>query len=296
MSNPSPLRYPGGKYKISPLIELLLDKAGDHCSTYVEPFAGGAGVAIDLLLREVVSEIVINDFDRAIYSFWKAVVHENDALIDKIYTTPVTLVEWENQRRIYDNSTRYSLDFAFATFFLNRTNHSGILSSGPIGGQAQGKWKVDARYKKEELISKIKKIGQFSSRIHVFNRDVCTFVKNQLPRYAERAFVYFDPPYFRRGQELYKNFFTTKLHRKLCEQIKAEVLCPWIVSYDDMPEIREIYEGVPYRSFSLHYSLANNGSGQEIMFFQNERLCPSKEEIASVRMERQFLVDGNWRL
>lgn len=285
--NPSPLRYPGGKYKISRLIELLINKAGDECSTYIEPFAGGAGVALDLLNRNVVAEIVINDSDKAIASFWKAAINESNAFIDKIYSTPVTIEEWRRQREIYFSSRRYSLEYGFATFFLNRTNHSGILSSGPIGGQKQEEWKLDARYNKDDLIEKIEFLRENKKRIHIFNRDVRCLITNQIKKYAKRAFVYFDPPYYKHGSALYQNFFTDKLHKRLYESIYEKVKSPWVVSYDDVPEIQKIYKGVPSRSFALGYSLANNGSGREIMFF-SEGLKPTMRELRSIGMEAMF--------
>lgn len=289
MSNPSPLRYPGGKYKISKLVELLVKKAGDNCSTYIEPFAGGAGIAIDLLLREVVSDIVINDSDTAIASFWKAVTKETDAFIDLIDSTPVTLSEWRRQREIYfSGGKKYSLEYAFATFFLNRTNHSGILASGPIGGREQRDWKLDVRYNKEDLIKKIEAIGRRGKHIHVFNRDVISFISNQLKRYERDAFVYFDPPYYNRGKVLYQNFFDDKKHKALCDKIKSDVKCPWIVSYDDVPQVRTIYKGLPKRSFSLSYSLANNGYGDEIMFFGCKELALTSKDIKSIGMEHLF--------
>ncbi|MGN0885090.1 MAG: DNA adenine methylase [Candidatus Spyradosoma sp.] len=290
MGNPSPLRYPGGKYKISRLIEHLIGKAGDQCAVYIEPFAGGAGVALDLLNRNVVSEIVINDSDKAIASFWKAVIEENDAFVDKIYSTPVTIDEWKKQRDVYLTSKRCSFEYGFATFFLNRTNHSGILSSGPIGGQAQEMWKLDVRFNKPDLIHRIQSIGKLRRRIHIFNRDVNSLIANQVKRYENRAFIYFDPPYYTRGSVLYQNFFTDKLHKKLCLNIKENVKSPWAVSYDDVPEIREIYDGVPSRTFSLNYSLANNGRGKEIMFF-SPGLMPSSEEIFRIGMGAMFGVE-----
>lgn len=290
MSNPSPLRYPGGKYKISRLIELLISKAGDECATYIEPFAGGAGVALDLLNRNVVSEIVINDLDRAVASFWKAAVNESDAFINKIYSTPVTIEEWRRQREIYFSAKRYSIEYGFATFFLNRTNHSGILTSGPIGGQKQEDWKLDVRYNKDDLIGKIEFLRQNRKRIKVFNRDVICLIANQIKRYGRRAFVYFDPPYYQRGSELYQNFFTGKLHKRLCESIRENVKSPWVVSYDDVLEIQQIYKGIPSRSFSLNYSLANNGSGKEIMFF-SPGLMPTNEEICRIGMGPMFGIE-----
>lgn len=288
MGNPSPLRYPGGKYKISKLIALLLSKAGDNCSTYIEPFAGGAGIAIDLLLRDVVAQIVINDSDPAIASFWKAVVQETDAFIDKIDSTPVTIEEWHNQREIYLMDKKYSLDYGFATFFLNRTNHSGILASGPIGGRKQKAWKLDVRYNKEDLIKKVEEIGRRRKQIKVYNRDVISFISNQLKHYERSAFVYFDPPYYRKGKVLYQNFFDDKKHRALYAKIKADVKCPWIVSYDDVPEVCDIYKGLPQKHFSLGYSLANNGYGKEVMFFGRRNLVPTMNDIRHVKMEKLF--------
>ena len=286
--NPSPLRYPGGKYKISKLIGLLIKKLGHECDTYVEPFAGGAGVALDLLLNGIVERIVINDSDRAIYSIWRAMTESNEEFLDKLTSIPVTIDEWQRQREIYFNSKKYSLEYGFAAFFLNRTNHSGILASGPIGGQKQEDWKLDVRFNKEDLTNKIMAIGELKKQIKVVGRDVKSFIGNQLKRIGDNAFVYFDPPYYRKGKVLYKNVFTDKLHRELHDAIINNVTAPWVVSYDDVPEIRFIYTGLPVKSFSLSYSLANNGKGREVMFFKSDSLVPTKEEISSLGMSRIF--------
>ena len=290
-TNPSPLRYPGGKFKIHKLISLLINKVDGGCDTYIEPFAGGAGVAIELLLSGIVERIIINDSDQAIASIWKARTFENDAFLDKMWNTDVSLAEWHKQRDIYRFSKKkYSLDYGFAAFFLNRTNHSGILSSGPIGGQEQGEWKLDVRFNKENLAKRIKAIGELKGQIKVYNRDVFSFVRNQLTKYEDHAFVYLDPPYYRRGEALYKNFFNGRKHRELKERIINDINIPWVVSYDNVPEIREIYDGVDSKAFSLNYSLANNGSGQEIMFF-SAGLEPTEQELRSIGMDSMFGVE-----
>ena len=288
-ANPSPLRYPGGKYKISKLVALLIGKLNVPCRTYVEPFAGGAGVALDLLFSNNVERIVINDSDRAIYSIWRALITENGQFLDKMMTTDVTLEEWHRQREIYyGNNRRYSLDFAFSAFFLNRTNHSGILSAGPIGGREQKDWKLDVRFVKDKLSRQIAQIGERKSDIKVYNRDVMTFIRSNLDRMEPEAFVYFDPPYYKKGRKLYKNFFTPELHRSLHDAIRNHVRQEWIVSYDDVNEIRDIYGDYPFRSFSLDYSLANNGRGREIMYFKTRGLMPTVRELASVGMQKAF--------
>lgn len=170
--NYSPLRYPGGKTKIAPMVKLLIEKSGMKNVTYVEPFAGGAGVSLELLFSGEVDHIVINDYDKAIYSIWRAIIENTNQFVDLIENTEVSIDEWYRQKNIYTNqSNRYSVELAFATFFLNRTNRSGILAAGPIGGYAQnGNYLIDARYNKEELINRILRIAKYRM-IHVCNHE-----------------------------------------------------------------------------------------------------------------------------
>ncbi len=282
----SPLRYPGGKQKLFPLVKLIICKAGIDDCTYVEPFAGGAGVALSLLFEGPVQRIVINDYDRAVASFWKAVLLEPDRFIDKIQTVPLTVEEWKKQQDIYYSSNRYSFDFGFSAFFLNRTNHSGILKGGPIGGfsQTNDKYNISTRFNRASLSEKIQAIKERKGEIKIFNQDARSFIKNQLPKIGCNAFIYFDPPYYNNGRRLYKNFYEDKDHRALASEIMAFNNAPWIVSYDNVPEIREMYSALTSRTFSLSYSLANNGRGEEVIFFKTKNLCPTKKEILDLHV------------
>ncbi len=288
----SPLRYPGGKQKLHPLVRLIIQKAGIENCTYVEPFAGGAGVALALLFEETVDSIVINDFDRAISSFWKAVLSEPDRFSDRIQSIPLTIEEWRRQRDIYDTAKCYSFEYGFASFYLNRTNHSGILKGGPIGGfeQENRKYNLSARFNRKALSDKILAIKERKGSIRCFNQDVRAFLRNQMPRLGTNAFIYFDPPYYNNGRRLYKNFFKDEDHRRLADDIRAIDQVPWIVSYDNVPQIREMYAGLTDRTFSLSYSLANNGEGQEVMFFRDAELCPTAEELVA-----HAIPMPNWR-
>ena len=282
MSNPSPLRYPGGKYKIRKLIELLVNKSNSRHKLYVEPFGGGAGVALDLLMRNIVTHIIINDYDRAIYSFWSACVDDSDALIYRILNTPVTIEEWHRQREIYRTSTGYSVDYAFATLFLNRTNHSGILSSGMIGGRKQDKLKLDVRFNKNAIVKKIEEIKRFRNMIVAFDRNWEELIRT----WDSYVFFYLDPPYYEKGSMLYRHSFSYEQHKKLRQRLDS-LKSPWALSYDDCEEIRELYRGVPYLTFSMNYSIANKGKGNEIMFF-SEGLKPTMQEIRAIGMESMF--------
>ena len=266
MANPSPLRYPGGKNRLSSFIALSIANSGIHDCTYIEPFAGGAGVALALLLDGTVSRIVINDFDKAIYSFWRAVKESPNDLIKRIDRTPVTIDEWHKQRKIYSDATAYSVDLAFATLFLNRTNRSGILSAGPIGGYKQdGDWLLDVRFNKEAIISKISVISTLKDYISVYNKDIISLLKNYIQKHNDNIFLYFDPPYYNKGQKLYKNFLTPADHEKIRDVIIQEIDAPWIMTYDDVNEIHELYHTYVIKTFDLTYSVANKGTASEIM-------------------------------
>lgn len=275
----SPLRYPGGKSKISDLVKLIIQKA-DVDGTYIEPFAGGAGVALHLLLNDIVNDIVINDYDKAIYSFWRAIKEDGEKFIDLINSTPITIDEWKKQKEVYLSSKSYSLELGFAAFFLNRTNRSGILTAGPIGGYEQkGSYKIDARFNKETLIKKIKEIIKRKKNIHIYNKDIRSFITSVIPKYENNSFVYLDPPYYNKGQQLYKNFLTHDDHAQIANLIFENIRCPWIVSYDNVEDIARLYENYCTKQFEVNYSAANTGKSSELLIFRDLNLCPDAQEL-----------------
>ena len=276
----SPLRYPGGKGKLAPLMELLIKQTGHYGGTYIEPFAGGAGIALELLEKNIVKDVVINDLDKGIYSFWRAILTETERFINDIRTVELNISEWNNQREIINDCSRYSYELGFATFYLNRTNRSGIIKGGVIGGIEQsGKWKIDARFNREDIIKRITKISVNKKHIHLYNKDVDSFIKNYLPKYQENAFVYFDPPYFDKGKQLYLNFFSYDDHVRIEQMINGQVNCDWVITYDDAPEIANIYQKNVYRRFDLNYSVGIKRKASEIIIFRYDTMIPTMEQL-----------------
>lgn len=266
----TPLRYPGGKTSLFEFFNDVIKRHEWKDITYIEPYAGGAGAAISLLLLEKVRKIVINDYDPAIYSFWLAITKHNAEFIRLIESTDITIEQWELQKKIYkaaDMSDRLAL--GFATFFLNRTNRSGILNAGPIGGKQQlGEWKIDARYNKQNLIEKIKLIGLYSDKITVLNKDGADVIE----RYAkdQKSFFYVDPPYFVKGADLYLNAFKLKDHQKLANSLNKHRKAKWLLSYDNEQDILNLYPDRQYRTFDLKYSAHHNSKvGSELMIFSD---------------------------
>jgi len=277
----SPLRYPGGKQVLTRVLSHLMKLNGVHGGTYAEPFAGGAGAAISLLFGEHVDRVLINDADLCIYAFWNAALYHTERFLKLLRTTPTTVCEWERQRAIYQQPKRHStLRVGFATFYLNRCNRSGIIGNGgPIGGKRQtGKWKIDARFNRKELERRITRIALYRDRVSVSQMDGIEFLKRHVTTLDERAkaFVYLDPPYYAKGCDLYLNHYKPEDHAKLAAYLKNEVRFDWVLSYDNVPEIKRLYAGLRRVSFKLDYSARERRVGSEIMILKSGLAFPDR--------------------
>ena len=265
----SPLRYPGGKNKLSAfIVKICIDNnINGH---YVEPYSGGASVALFLLLEGFVNKITINDKDRAIYAFWYCVLNKTKDLCDKIERTEITIAEWRKQKEIQTKKEKADLlELGFSTFFLNRTNRSGIINGGMIGGVEQnGDYLIDCRFNKEELIQRIKKIASRKKDIRLYKKDALKLIeKIQKEALDTNIIFYFDPPYFDKGSSLYMNHYKDKNHKLVSEKIKNITNINWIVSYDNVPEIKELYFDCNRKEYSFKHTAYNARLGQEILFF-----------------------------
>lgn len=271
---PSPLRYPGGKTKLYKYVKAIIEANDLIGETYIEPFAGGSGLALKLLLNNDVKKIVINDLDPAIYAFWYCVLNNSDQLCDFIANVSLTIEEWDKQHNIYINRQNYTqLELAQATLFLNRTNVSGVITGGVIGKRNQtGKYKIDARFNRDELIKKVKTIAGLSDKIDLYNLDAIDFLKNILKRYY-KVFINFDPPYVVKGGQLYKNSFTEKDHQLLRDQV-AKCQRKWIVTYDICDLVANLYDGFRSSTVDVYYSAKGARKAKEYIFFSNNLKLP----------------------
>lgn len=281
---PSPLRYPGGKGKLANFIKLVMIENDLVGSEYVEPYAGGASVALSLLFEDYASHIHINDLNRGIHAFWKSVLDSPRELCSRIESADVSVEEWEQQRDIQRRASSGGLDLAFSTFFLNRTNRSGIIQGGIIGGREQtGKWKIDARWKVEDLVARIQKISRFRSRITVTGLDASEFLASKLGN-IKNPFVYLDPPYYGKGRGLYESFYVHEDHARIALEVQG-LRVPWIVSYDAVPAIVDLYEQVDCIRYGLRYTARERVEGSEVMFFSPGLLAPDVGRPAGVSLD-----------
>jgi len=276
----SPLRYPGGKSKLTAYVLETLRLNKLEGGTYAEPFAGGAAIALYLLINQHVKNIYINDLDESIYCFWHSVINETELFCRMIDVIGVTIEEWHKQKRVYQSRSASMLERGFATFFLNRTNRSGIIKAGVIGGLDQsGNYKLDCRFNKERLKQQIRLIGTMRDCITLTNLDAVDFIETLLPSLDNNTLVNIDPPYFVKGKGLYANFFEESDHYRLYEAV-TNITQPWIVTYDDVPEINDIYSKYSPRSFGLTYVAQVKRKGTEVIVHNpSMEICPYKPDI-----------------
>ena len=272
----SPLRYPGGKAKLTEFLSNVIDHNQLGGCTYIEPYAGGAGAALSLLILEKVDRIVINDFDNAIFSFWDLIVNNHELMIDRIRETEVSIEEWRKQREIYQNEFSSKEEKGFATFYLNRSNHSGIIEGRPIGGFTQSsKWNIKARFNKKSLIERIKKIAFYHSRISVTNKDGIKLMKEMAKVDANQLF-YIDPPYFEKGNSLYLNSYNPSDHKCLASFLNKSPNIDWVLTYDNVREISELYENLSSCTFDINYSANKHRKVKELMVYSDKISFPPK--------------------
>lgn len=268
----SPLRYPGGKTRLASFLFNALNKnfLKDEKIILVEPYAGGAGASLKLLFSGKVDKIIINDLDKAIFSFWKIAISNTDFLINEIKKVNINIDEWKKQKKIYNNPLSTTKELAFATLFLNRTNRSGIIEGGPIGGIEQsGYWNIKARFTKNTIIKRLKKIKDFKNKIVVRNLDGITLLKQlEKNKCKNRYFIFLDPPYYQKGKSLYLNHYIDKDHKKLLKLLEKSSL-KWVMTYDDVSYIQNLYQKMKKDKFTINHSAFKSRRGKEVVIFSD---------------------------
>ena len=280
----TPLRYPGGKQKLAPFISEIISENNLDGGHYVEPYAGGAGIAIELLLSGKVKHIHLNDSCSGVYAFWKSVLSNSEELCRRISRASLTIAEWRRQKEIFSKQSEFDqIDVGFSVFYLNRCNRSGILSGGVIGGLKQdGEWKMDARFPRNELIGRIEAIASRKSAITLKNLDAEKFIIKYIPKLPKNTLVYCDPPYFRKADRLYLNHYDPNDHERIAQVIQRELKHRWVVSYDGAPEILKHYSRRRSFLYSLQYNAVKAYKGTEVFFFSDGIWLPQESNVTYI--------------
>ena len=258
----TPIRYPGGKTKLYPEIRAILEMNDLLGHPYAELFAGGAGLAIKLLLKGDVSSIVINDYDRAVYCMWGAIVNHAEEMCEFIDSAVLNIETWKKMRDMYQNHDGVGdFELGKAAFYLNRTNVSGILSGGVIGGLEQtGNYKMDVRFNRRTLKKKVMDIAARRDDIEVTRLDAEDFIDDRMG--DSELFAYLDPPYVQKGPGLYRSAFDEAKHRSLARKV-GDARSKWVVTYDADKLIDDIYGNYERGDLEISYTANVKTVGRE---------------------------------
>jgi DNA adenine methylase len=266
----SPLRYPGGKASLADYIARVLAMHGLEGCTFFEPYVGGASVSLYLLQQGLIKKAVWNEKDPLIYALWHCVINDPDKLISAIIKLPISIETWQEfqkYRRSLDPVSEYSiLELGLAGLFFNRTNFSGVLGAGPIGGITQeSKYLIDCRFNKQRLIDLISEISRFGKQIKVTNNDAIEHLKKELPKTkSHKCFIYIDPPYYKQGPRLYRYSYKEVDHQNLASFL-ANVPSPWLVSYDNHTFITDLYKNKNSQPIYTDYKMKNPRQAMELI-------------------------------
>lgn len=267
----SPLRYPGGKALLAAYISGVIEENYLTGCSFYEPYAGGASVSLELLRLGFIADAVLIERDPLVYAFWWSVLNQTDALCAAVDACPVTLDTWHQlqpTKAVTDpHNCEYSLlQLGMAGLFFNRTNFSGIMGAGPIGGEnQQSAYKIDCRFNREKLKRQIGTVAQFADRISIHFGDAIQFLQRHTEQLSTGfSFTYIDPPYYLQGKKLYRHWYIDDDHAALAKFIRMQAY-PWVLSYDDHPRIRELYADNQMQPIYLDYKVKSNRTAQELV-------------------------------
>jgi DNA adenine methylase len=279
----SPLRYPGGKGAMAGMLAEIRRRNGVAGLSQAEPFAGGAGASLSLLYTERAPEVLINDADPAMHDFWWALTERGKDFEKLLSGTRASMAEWRRQRDVYRSPRPARLKRGFAAFYLNRCNRSGIImNGGPIGGIKQtGEWKIGARFNKESLLSRCRKIGEYADRIKVSGMDGIKFIDSVN---TKETFLFIDPPYYHKGPLLYLNGLDEDYHKALAKKLRSMPEdAAWVLTYDDCAEIRKLYrDWATVRPFTLRYTASERKQGREVLITPKWMELPKSQKSLAI--------------
>lgn len=271
---------------LSNFVKLLLIENNLLDAHYVELYAGGAAIAWPLLFGEYVRHVHLNDIDPAVFAFWSSVLYDTEDLCKLIHDTPITMKTWHRKRAILERPSEYSrLELGFAAFYLNRTNRSGIMHGGVIGGKAQdGFWKMDARFNKDDLIARIIRIARYATRISLYNLDAAMLLRQLMPILPPRTLLYLDPPYYVKGKDLYEHHYKDSDHKEIADILTTLDGRAWVITYDAVPQVMKLYRSHHRLQYDLSYSAQERYRGSEMMFISSAISKPAISDPSRVSL------------
>lgn len=259
----SPLRYPGGKTWFVPHVREWLRLR--QSEVLIEPFAGGAIVALTAVMEDLVERALLIELDRDVAAFWRAVLEFPGELIERIGSFDPTS---ESMRKLLSTAPESVVDHGFRTLVLNRTRRGGILAPGAsfsrYGEAGKG---LRSRWYPKTLISRLDAIRSYAHRISFTEGDAMKILPFVLRGWGHQAAVFIDPPYSakggkRAGLRLYAHSGVD--HEELFECI-SEHKNNFLMTYDAAPDIVSLVRRYGFHAVTLSMKNTHHRMQSEIV-------------------------------
>lgn len=189
-----------------------------------------------------------------------------------------------------EDCIRYVVTTALHKLAIHQMSYSGLgtVAGGPMGGLSQNSdYKVDCRWSPNYIKSKIKKYHKLLSQKNI-RYQTCsdydwTSILADCNRFSEenkdyKCFIYLDPPYYEKGPEPYQFYFTEQEHEVLSKCLK-EVKHPWLLSYDNVKEIRDFYSWANIKEVKINYTINKSRNNTELLISNTDLIVQKNEEI-----------------
>jgi DNA adenine methylase len=299
-------RYPGGKSKLRNSISEHLNVYANKLDLeYREPFFGGGSVGLKFISDNPQwKKVWINDKDLGVANLWTSVIRFPNELKKMVQDFKPSIeifdkykLELLSNSTVSQNASEIVLH-GFKKLAIHQISYSGLgtKSGGPLGGREQkSKYKIDCRWSPDYICKKIDKLHNQFSKLEIKHQSCTSFDFEDLVNSTENSFIYLDPPYYIKGNELYQFGFTKEDHKKMADVLKY-TNHPWILSYDDCPEVRRLYSWAEINIIYVNYSITatkDKQSGNRFSRNKSELLIFSKKHKESYNAWKNLFAENN---
>lgn len=242
--------YVGGKRNLAGRLVALIETI-PH-TLYAEPFVGMGGVF--LRRRTVPKAEVINDASGDVAGFFRILQRHYPQFMDTLRFQITSRREFERLVKT-DPSTLTDLERAARFLYLQRLSYGGKVASRTFGVQASR----PARFNLNTLAPQLEDLHERLAGVVIEQLDFEAFLK----RYDRPGTLfYLDPPYWGTEGFYGRDLFGRQDFERLAACLRG-LQGYWLLSINDRPEVRALFEGCEIETVETTYSVRGRGQADK---------------------------------
>ncbi len=237
------LRYPGSKYNAAKFIEPYWSNL--DFNEYREPFLGSGAIFFRIPKVEI---SWLNDSDDELINVFQVVANKDSRskLQSRIESFVPTKESFE-ELKAWQPKTKF--DRAYRYFIINRTSYSGIMKM-PNWGFHETK-----SVQPDKWATRLEDAGRKLAGAKITSLDFEELISAGS---SNSVWMFLDPPYYSADQKrAYVNYFQLNDHLRLASSLR-ETKHRFCLTYDNCPEIKELYSWANINEIDWRYHTANS--------------------------------------